>query len=381
MPWDGANPTKPVNDPLGWTPLPTEAPFPLYGGEMVPMPGKHIFARAFSDQLCGYISNDSGRPWTCEYSLATCTTGSGVLGCCYPESDTTVCGFRTACIGSAAQASCGVSCLSNTLMRKCTDSTAPFCILYTVPSDTVSVWGCTSTAGLTQPVAMNAAITIPKATSVEVVSRTAIVFASSDIGVSPASGSASASLGGAVTEPTSGGGGGKSNVGAIAGGVVGGLAVIVVGALGIFLVLSRRKKRAAIAAAAAVAPNHHVPYQPDMPAAQQPMLQHQQPPMQQPMYSGGSYSDQPWNNQVYAAPPPQMMHPQQQQQESFGYKYQPSELPTPVSAQTHYDSQSPAPYHQPEQQHGYYGPPQQQYNGQPQQQYNGPPPTELPERY
>jgi len=60
MPWDGANPTTSATDTLGWTPLPTEAPFPLYGAEMVPMPGKRIFARAFADQSCGAISGDPG---------------------------------------------------------------------------------------------------------------------------------------------------------------------------------------------------------------------------------------------------------------------------------------------------------------------------------
>jgi len=60
LPWDGALPTKPVGDPLGWTPRTTEAPFALYTGEMVPMPGKRIFGRAFSDNVCGNIGGGRG---------------------------------------------------------------------------------------------------------------------------------------------------------------------------------------------------------------------------------------------------------------------------------------------------------------------------------
>jgi len=60
LPWDGALPTKPVGDPLVWTPGTTEAPFPLYAGEVVPMPGKRIFGRAFSDPVCGSVGGGFG---------------------------------------------------------------------------------------------------------------------------------------------------------------------------------------------------------------------------------------------------------------------------------------------------------------------------------
>jgi len=62
LPWDGASPTGPVVavESLGWTPIPTQPPLSPYDGEMVPMAGKHIFARDYNDRLCGYLNGDSG---------------------------------------------------------------------------------------------------------------------------------------------------------------------------------------------------------------------------------------------------------------------------------------------------------------------------------
>jgi len=62
LPWDGASRTDPVAPVgnLGWTPIATQPPLSPYGGETVPMPGKHLLPRAFSDQLCGYLNGDSG---------------------------------------------------------------------------------------------------------------------------------------------------------------------------------------------------------------------------------------------------------------------------------------------------------------------------------
>jgi len=55
--------------------------------------------------VCADGDGSAERPWTCDYSLATCTTGSGVLGCCYPDSTGTTCGFRTTCIVSLSMRS------------------------------------------------------------------------------------------------------------------------------------------------------------------------------------------------------------------------------------------------------------------------------------
>ena len=83
LPWDGASPTDPVVavESLGWTPIPTQPPFSPYGGEMVPMPGKHIFARAFTDQLCGYVNGNSG-----EFECRRALLGPCVLTAMAPQS-------------------------------------------------------------------------------------------------------------------------------------------------------------------------------------------------------------------------------------------------------------------------------------------------------
>lgn len=306
--WDGASPTDPVVavESFGSTPIPSQPPLSLYDREMVPMPGKHIFARALTDQLCGYVN---GEAWSCAYSRATCTSSSAWLGCCYSESTGTICGFETTCIGAVGQSTCGVSCLSNTLMVKCTRSTAPYCILYTDTEARLSGWGCTRYSGLTEPIVVNSAITIASEPPVQVPSLTSLT--------SPTMPSDTEK-----PQPTVTG----DNVGAIAGSVVGGLAVVVLSGLGLFLVLSHRKKNAAAAAALGLTAN-----QPGAPPAQ-PMVQQ---PAMQPIHSGG-YPDQIWNNQFYAsAAQPQMMPLQQSHQA----KYAGSEVTTPVNGPPQYGAQ------------------------------------------
>ena len=222
--------------------------------------------------------------------------------------------------------------------------------MYTDVEGDLSVWGCTTSSGLTESIVINAPITMSKETSLQVVSRTTFISPSltGDVGALVPSDS-NLSLPTMTSEST------KSNVGAIAGGVVGGLAVVVLGGLGLFLVLSRRKKKAAAQGQTA--------YQPGVPPAQ-PMMQ--QPPMQ-PMHSGG-YPDQNWNNQAYvSAAQPQMM-PQQQGHE---IKYTDSEVTTPVNGPPQYGAQ----------QQQYYSPQQQGYYAQqPQQPQQLVAPTELPDR-
>jgi len=69
LPWDGASSTDSVVavESPGWMPILTQPPLAPHGGEMVPMPGKNIFARAFKDQLCGYLN---GNPGEFEYRRA-----------------------------------------------------------------------------------------------------------------------------------------------------------------------------------------------------------------------------------------------------------------------------------------------------------------------
>jgi hypothetical protein len=66
-----------------------------------------------------------------------------MAGCC-DGTNTLDCGWVTSCVDAAAYraSSCGSSCLLNTLIRKCTQTTAPHCITFSYPSDNILYYGC-----------------------------------------------------------------------------------------------------------------------------------------------------------------------------------------------------------------------------------------------
>lgn len=71
------------------------------------------------------------------------TEGAGMAGCC-DSTNTIDCGWASSCIDAAAYrtSGCGSNCLLNTLIRKCTDSTLPYCATWTFPSGGVLGYGC-----------------------------------------------------------------------------------------------------------------------------------------------------------------------------------------------------------------------------------------------
>lgn len=66
-----------------------------------------------------------------------------MAGCC-DGTNTQDCGWATSCVDAAAYraSSCGSSCVLNTLIRKCTQTTAPHCITFSYPSDNILYYGC-----------------------------------------------------------------------------------------------------------------------------------------------------------------------------------------------------------------------------------------------
>jgi len=50
--------------------------------------------------MCADGDGSADSEWICPYSLATCTTTSGVFGCCYVDSTGIDCAFETMCIVS-----------------------------------------------------------------------------------------------------------------------------------------------------------------------------------------------------------------------------------------------------------------------------------------
>ncbi|KAF3029161.1 hypothetical protein E8E12_000386 [Didymella heteroderae] len=96
-------------------------------------------------ETCGWVDGIYSLAVTCPDSR-TCmlyTAGAGMAGCC-DGTNTQDCGWATSCVDAAAYwaSSCGSSCLLNTLIRKCTQTTAPHCVTFSYPSDNILYYGC-----------------------------------------------------------------------------------------------------------------------------------------------------------------------------------------------------------------------------------------------
>ncbi|KAF1930250.1 uncharacterized protein M421DRAFT_418568 [Didymella exigua CBS 183.55] len=96
-------------------------------------------------ETCGWVDGVYSLSVTCPGSR-TCmlyTAGAGMAGCC-DGTNTQECGWATSCVDARAYraSSCGSSCLLNTLIRKCTETTAPHCITFSYPSDSILYYGC-----------------------------------------------------------------------------------------------------------------------------------------------------------------------------------------------------------------------------------------------
>lgn len=71
------------------------------------------------------------------------TSSSGMAGCC-DGTDTINCGWASSCIDARAYASsaCDSDCLADSFIRKCTASTAPYCVTWSYPSNDIYDYGC-----------------------------------------------------------------------------------------------------------------------------------------------------------------------------------------------------------------------------------------------
>ncbi|KAA8909827.1 hypothetical protein FN846DRAFT_941004 [Sphaerosporella brunnea] len=335
LPWDGAKPTQPgaADEVAGWTPKPTAMAMWGGGSESPAYYGGGLVKRAFSDQLCGYVSADVDSPWTCDYSLAWCTTSTGWIGCCYWQGTSSVCGYRTACVDySAYSTGCNSACRVGTVTRKCTDSTAPFCAYYAgTEFGGASVYGCVAAAPTNRSILLNSGLTasvtrLPPSTSAVVVTITSIDNVGGG-GASPASSSsAAASASASSTTTAAPGRNDSSNAGAIAGGVVGGIAVLTMGLLGLYFILRKKDEPASNVngGIAGVAPGgggggQQVAYA-ALPQQQQQMQQQQEWMPYSPVGSPVPYYEPPHDQAAYWG----QQHLQQQQQQQQGGK--PSEL-------------------------------------------------------
>jgi hypothetical protein len=265
------------------------------------------------------------------------SAGLNMAGCCNGQ-DTQNCGWASSCVdySSYVAGNCGSSCLVNTLVRKCTNVAAPYCVTWTYPSDGVKDFGCDSTSTNTvYTVRQTARDNFSGSTSTRLPTVTA----------------------GAVSNPT-----GTYNtpsrktvkkiaVGTIIGIVIAVLAIIFFVIVGVCICMKRKKKQKQIAANAQIMANVQ---------ANRPESQFQpQPPPQMQMQQGPpppmpSQSPQPHMSGYF---PPS--NPQEQKYTGHSsvqeYNMTPISNPTtpaPAYAQPYMANAPPMP-----QQHGQYQPP------------------------
>ncbi|KAF2495590.1 hypothetical protein BU16DRAFT_539522 [Lophium mytilinum] len=134
----GPRATPPVPQRLidGWSPKPTQGPSP-----------KELRKRQFdSVETCGWIDGDFSSQIGCSAG-ATCMLLTDVLpgmaGCC-SDFDFQDCGYVNTCIdySSMMGSGCNSDCMSNTFIKKCTDTISPYCVSWTYISDNVQDYGC-----------------------------------------------------------------------------------------------------------------------------------------------------------------------------------------------------------------------------------------------
>ncbi|KAH6643901.1 hypothetical protein C7974DRAFT_429887 [Boeremia exigua] len=218
-------------------------------------------------ETCGWIDGVYSNSVTCPGSR-TCmqyTGGAGMIGCC-DSANTVDCGWASSCIDAAAYRSgCGTSCVLNTFIQKCTESTLPYCATWTFPSNGVIGYGCVAYSET------NIATVLQRATD--------------DLGATT-----SMTLATVVANPAvTGSGSGTSSrrrktlaIGVIVGIVVVAIFVICCIAVGIFICLKKKRKQREIAASAqAMAAVHATRPQSQFPPQQQGSQYPAQPPQQQ----------------------------------------------------------------------------------------------------
>ncbi|KAF9695306.1 hypothetical protein EKO04_006799 [Ascochyta lentis] len=97
-------------------------------------------------ETCGWVDGIYSSGVTCPGSR-TCmlytSAASGMAGCC-DGTNTVDCGWASSCIDAKAYRSegCGSDCLLNSFIRKCTATTAPYCVTWSYANNAVRDYGC-----------------------------------------------------------------------------------------------------------------------------------------------------------------------------------------------------------------------------------------------
>ncbi|KAJ4992542.1 hypothetical protein SVAN01_01925 [Stagonosporopsis vannaccii] len=229
-------------------------------------------------ETCGWVDGIYSLAVKCP-GAHTCmlyTEGAGMAGCC-DSTNTVDCGWASSCMDAAEYmtSGCGSNCLLNTLVRKCTDSSLPYCATWTFPSGGVLGYGCVDYSD----------------TSI----ATVLQHATDDFGATTTMTLATATANPAITDSANSkvrNTAKKLAIGVIVGIVVVALFIVCCIAFGILFCVKRRRKQREIAASTqamaavhATRPPSQFPPPPVQQVYQYPTLQPQQAPqmhMQQP---------------------------------------------------------------------------------------------------
>ncbi|KAF2653414.1 hypothetical protein K491DRAFT_705825 [Lophiostoma macrostomum CBS 122681] len=132
--------TAPIRVQEGWTPKPTKGP------SVAELKNRQT---NLDPETCGWIDGDFSNPISCP--IGTCmlytASGIGMAGCC--ESDTQDCGWAKSCVDYDSYWSstvCGDDCVSDTFIRKCSNTYSPYCVTWTYANDDVWDYGCADTS-------------------------------------------------------------------------------------------------------------------------------------------------------------------------------------------------------------------------------------------
>ncbi|KAK5990528.1 hypothetical protein PT974_08797 [Cladobotryum mycophilum] len=209
---------------LGFSPMPTEAPKPLFGRMMLP---RQEFS--MGPATCGFVPT-AENSFTCITNGATCTPQGGFVGCCQPNSACSA--IKTTCINyqSSSAGACDLPSDYHTLC--CASSALPACYTWVVQTSAktdksaqlYTLFDCSPSAGRGTLLTRDPAWPAPSTTASPTVVTTSTPGPTSTSPVPPP-----------PVKKKSG-----TPVGAIAGGAVGGVAVL--GLIGVAAFFFLRKK-------------------------------------------------------------------------------------------------------------------------------------------
>ncbi|KAH9864507.1 hypothetical protein J1614_010441 [Plenodomus biglobosus] len=296
-----------------------------------------------SPATCGWVDGDMSSGVTCRPGR-TCmlytSSSVGMAGCC-SGSDTELCGWTNRCIDyrDFSAGSCDASCQANDYVRKCIDTSLPYCVTWTYPGDGVADYGCAATSTNTiWTVLQRATDRVGGSTVMSLPTLSGDAVTGFKVGSSRTTRYAAPTAGDTFGSGTSGSDSGSEThtvrriaVGVIIGIVVAVLTVIFFIAVGICICVKKKKKQRQLAADAQTI----AAMQANRPQSMYPPPQQQYQPQQQPMQQQGPPPPAPQSPQPtldgYFAPPAAGREEQKYNPHSSVHEYGATPISNPAS--------------------------------------------------